>query len=327
MQVKDPTGAGGTTPHPSNFLHQRIPELSRIADIEVLNLFYKDSSDLNPDDWKALAITIENNYTAFDGFVILHGTDTMAYTASALSFSLKHLDKPVILTGSQIPLAVIRSDASRNLINAIEVATMPLPEVAICFNDHIYRGNRCTKSSVGDFDAFSSPNYPALADIGLNITMNTRYVPASKSFYISPEFDEKIYLIRLFPGMNPAFLENLTDLDLRAIVIEAYGCGNFPISGRYSLLPFFSRCVDGDIILVINSQAPQDSIDLDKYESGRKAKDLGVISAEDMTTEASVTKMMHLLAIYDDPQTIKQHYGQPIAGEISVKKAIERSLK
>jgi L-asparaginase len=318
MQLKDSTGNIPSGPHPAGSLQKNIPELSGIADIAIMDLFFKDSSDMNPGDWKILAITIEENYNSFDGFVILHGTDTMAYTASALSFSLNQLGKPVILTGSQIPLAVIRSDATRNLINAIEMATMPLNEVAICFNDHIYRGNRSTKTSVGDFDAFSSPNFPALADIGLNISLNYQINQTSGKFRITPEFDERVFLIRLFPGMNPEYLQKLLDLDLKAIIIEAYGCGNFPVDGRYSLLPFFEACLEHNILLVINSQATQDAVDLNKYESGRKARAMGIISAEDMTTEASVTKMMYLLAMHDNHLAVRDLYNRSIAGEISV---------
>ncbi|TVQ11397.1 MAG: asparaginase [Balneolaceae bacterium] len=318
MQLKDIAGYTGASPHPSDFLESRIPELSGIAHIEIADLFFKDSSDINPADWKILAETIYENYASFDGFVILHGTDTMAYTASALSFCLNNLGKPVILTGSQIPLAVIRSDASRNLINAIEMATLPLNEVAICFNDHIFRGNRSTKSSVGDFDAFSSPNYPPLADIGLNISLNYQITPVSGKFSISPRFDDRVFIIRLFPGLNPDHLLKLAGTDLRAIIIEAFGCGNFPVTGRHSLLPFFRKCLEQDILLVINSQAAHDAIDLSKYESGRNAQSMGIISAGDMTTEASVTKMMYLLAMHDNHLAVRDLYNRPIAGEISV---------
>jgi L-asparaginase len=319
MQIKDSAGYTETSPHPSDFLESRIPELSGIAQIEIIDLFFKDSSDMNPADWITLAQTIHENYASFDGFVILHGTDTMAYTASALSFCLNNLGKPVILTGSQIPMAVIRSDASRNLINAIEMATMPLNEVAICFNDHIFRGNRSTKSSAGDFDAFSSPNHPPLADIGLNISLNYQITPSTVKFGITPGFDDRVFLIRLFPGLNPDHLMKLIGPDIRAIIIEAFGCGNFPGTGRHSLLPFFEKCLEQDILLVIGSQALQDAADLSKYESGQMAQSMGIISAGDMTTEASVTKMMYLLAMHDNHLAVRDLYNRAIAGEISVK--------
>jgi L-asparaginase len=312
------TLSASPSPLPADWLQKRIPELSGIARINVADLFFKDSSDMNPGDWRLLAETIRDNYASYDGFVILHGTDTMAYTASALSFCLNNLGKPVILTGSQIPMAVIRSDASRNLINAIEMATLPLNEVAICFNDHIYRGNRSTKTSVGDFDAFSFPNHPPLASIGLNVSLNYQITPNPEKFFIAPAFDERLCLIRLFPGLNPDYLMHFAESDVRAIVIEAFGCGNFPVSGRYSLVPFFRRCLERDILLVISSQAPQDAVDLSKYQSGRQAESMGIISAGDMTTEASVTKMMYLLAQHENPLTVRNLYSRPIAGEITV---------
>ncbi|MFU8860625.1 MAG: asparaginase [Cyclonatronaceae bacterium] len=318
MQIKDIAGFTEAAPHPTDFLESRIPELSKIAHIEIIDLFFKDSSDVTPDDWKHLAKTIFDNYNSFDGFVILHGTDTMAYTASALSFCLNNLGKPVILTGSQIPMAVIRSDASRNLINAIEMATMPLNEVAICFNDHIFRGNRSTKISVGDFDAFSSPNYPPLADIGLNISLNYQITPHAAKFRVNPFFDDRVFLIRLFPGLNPDYLFRIPSEGLRAIVVEAFGCGNFPVTGRHSLLPFFEQCLEQEILLIINSQASQDAADLSKYESGRIAQSMGIISAGDMTTEASVTKIMYLLAMHDNQQVVRELYTRSLAGERTV---------
>lgn len=318
MQIKDIAGFTRAVPHPTDFLESRIPELSKIAHIEIIDLFFKDSSDVNPEDWKKLAGTIFENYSLFDGFVILHGTDTMAYTASALSFCLKNLGKPVILTGSQIPMAIIRSDASRNLINAIEMATMPLNEVAICFNDHIFRGNRSTKISVGDFDAFSSPNYPPLADIGLNISLNYQIAPGTTKFSINPVFDDRVFLLRLFPGLNPDYLFRFPVEGLRAVIIEAFGCGNFPVTGRHSLLPFFEKCIEQEILLIITSQAAQDAADLSKYESGRIAHSMGIISAGDMTTEATVTKIMYLLGTHDNQQAVRELFNHPLAGEISV---------
>jgi len=153
----------------SEQLYRQIPLLQDIASIDVEPLLFEDSSDLHPTDWNKLLASIETHYEQYDGFVVLHGTDTMAYTSSALSFSIQQLNKPIIFTGSQVPLSRIRSDAQRNLVNSIEIATSELHEVAICFNDHVFRANRATKMSIGDFDAFSTPNYPELAEIGLEI--------------------------------------------------------------------------------------------------------------------------------------------------------------
>jgi len=302
----------------SEALAREVPELSEIADTEVEQLFYEDSSDIHPDHWARLIGLIETKYERYDGFVILHGTDTMAYTASALSFGLQNLGKPVIMTGSQVPMRSIRSDARRNLVNAIEMATMPLNEVAICFNDFIYRGNRSTKMSIGDFDAFASPNFPPLAEIGLHIEVNVEYSRPEGPLETFAGFDDRLFLLKIFPGMNPSFLDGLDLKHLRAVVIEAFGTGNFPVKGELSLLPFLERCIERELLIVITSQAPYDAVDLSQYASGRKALELGALSAGDMTTEATLTKLMHLLARDEGDERVRERFGKSIAGEITV---------
>ena len=301
----------------SQKLHEEIPELSQIAELQTEKLFLEDSSDINRQHWGKLIRFIEREYENFDGFVILHGTDTMAYTASALSFGLQNLSKPVILTGSQVPISSIRSDARRNLVNAIEMATLPLNEVAICFNDFIYRGNRTTKMSIGDFDAFASPNFPPLAEIGLNIDLRIPGRASGGSLKSSTSFDDRLFLLKLFPSLDPGFLNALDVDSMRALVLEAFGSGNFPIHGRLSLLPLLERCIDSGITTVITSQAPYDAVDLTKYKSGRKALELGAIGAGDMTTEAVLTKLMHLLATHDRKETIEEKFRENLAGEIT----------
>jgi L-asparaginase len=241
----------------------------------------------------------------------------MAYTASALSFGLQNLDKPVILTGSQVPMSSLRSDARRNLVNAIEMATLPLFEVAICFNDFVYRGNRSTKMSIGDFDAFASPNFPPLAEIGLHIEFNKQVPRPQKSLNVFPHFSDRIFLLKLFPNLSPNFLEQLDLSELDAIILEAFGSGNFPMHGKKSVLPFLKRSIAQDLIVIITSQAPYDAVDLTKYESGRKAMDLGALSARDMTSEAALTKMMHLLSNYEHSSKIKELFQKNIAGEVT----------
>ena len=302
----------------TDVLYNEIPELSEIADIDIEQLFFKDSSDVGVSDWVELIGYIRDKYEAYDGFVLLHGTDTMAYTASALSFGLQNLGKPVILTGSQVPMSNIRSDARRNLVNAIEMATLPVHEVAVCFNDFVYRGNRTTKMSIGDFDAFSSPNYPPLAEIGLRIELNNPSVSSTGDLAVSTSFDPSVFLLKIFPGLKPDLLEKI-DLDgLRCVVIEAFGSGNFPIHGEGSLLPFFRRCLDNDLLLVFTSQAAYDAVDLSNYESGKKAQSMGALSAGDMTTEATLTKMMYLLGNYGDAEKVKVLFQKDIAGELTV---------
>ena len=300
-------------------VRESMPELNKLADISTRNLLSEDSSNLNPHHWVRIAQAIDEHYESFDGFVILHGTDTMAYTASALSFCLTNLNKPVVLTGSQVPLMSIRSDARRNLINAIEVATMPINEVAVCFNDYVFRGNRTTKMSIGDFDAFKSPNFPPLAEIGLQIETRFRGVDSDKSFEVSADFDNSVYLLKLFPGLNPKYLYPLLDWSPRVLIIEAFGCGNIPVSGPYNLLPFIKQFRDKEIPIVIRSQADYDSVDLTKYRSGKELLSLGAIGAGDMTTESAVTKMMYLLAHDDAKADIAERFITPIAGEITQK--------
>lgn len=301
----------------TQLMYQAVPELSQIADIDIRRLFFEDSSDINRKHWGKLAECIRDHYEAFDGFVILHGTDTMAYTASALSFALQNLDKPVILTGSQVPMSNIRSDARRNLINAVEMATMDLPEVAICFNDFVYRGNRATKISIGDFDAFASPNYPPLAEIGLNIETSNQVRTADGALQVSTEFSDDIFLLKIYPNMDPEFLDNIDFSDIRALVVEAFGSGNFPIKGDNSFLPFFNKCINNDTLLVITSQAEYDAVDLRNYESGRKALEMGALSAKDMTTEATLTKLMYILANYSDKQEIVERFNRNLVGEMT----------
>ncbi|WP_440998593.1 asparaginase [Fodinibius sp. SL11] len=301
----------------TELMYQSIPELSKIADIKMERLFFEDSSDINKKHWAKLAAFIHHRYEDYDGFVVLHGTDTMAYTASALSFALQGLDKPIILTGSQVPMSNIRSDARRNLINAIEIATMPLPEVAICFNDFVYRGNRATKMSIGDFDAFASPNYPPLAEIGINIDIRKHVHTPSNSLDVSTNFSDQAFLLKIYPNLNPDFLNQINFRDTRSLIIEAFGSGNFPIHGRESLLPFFEQCLRNDILLIITSQAAYDAVELNNYESGRKALELGALSAKDMTTEATLTKIMYLLAKHEDNAAVAEQFNKNLVGEMT----------
>lgn len=301
----------------SEVIYREIPELSGIASIEMERIFFEDSSDIGPKHWSQLIDFIFSRYEDYDGFVVLHGTDTMAYTASALSFGLQNIDKPVIFTGSQVPMSNIRSDARRNLVNAVEMATLPLREVAICFNDFVFRGNRATKMSIGDFDAFASPNFPPLAEIGLNIELNIITEPKEQSLEIYTGFTREVFLLKIFPGLNPELLKQCDLTAIRALVIEAFGSGNYPVKGNTSLIPFLKRCIEQDIILIITSQAAYDSVDLGKYESGRMAAELGAISAGDMTTEATLTKIMHLLNNYSSRQTIIDLFQANLVGEIT----------
>jgi L-asparaginase len=304
-------------------IYQRIPELYEIAHIDTITPFFEDSSDVTPQHWEQLIQCILHHHKNYDGFVILHGTDTMAYAASALSFSLKSLRKPIIFTGSQVPMAKLRSDARRNLVNAVEIATMPLPEVGICFNDFVFRGNRSTKMSIGDFDAFASPNYPPLAKIGLNIRLNHEAIlqkndPRAALPEESDSFGGDVFLLKIYPGLKPEILQQLDVSGTRAIVIEAFGSGNFPLSGKQGFLHLFEHWIEENITLVMTSQAPYDAVDLTKYESGRAAADLGIVSAGDMTTEATLTKIMYLLGQDKARSELVNGIQTNLAGELTL---------
>lgn len=299
-------------------LYGEMPELSKIAEIDIQNVFFEDSSDINRHHWKELSEQLDTKFNEYDGFVILHGTDTMAYTASALSFALQNINKPVILTGSQVPMSNIRSDARRNLINAFELATLGIHEVAICFNDHLYRGNRSTKMSIGDFDAFSSPNYPTLAEVGIRIELSEglleNHVKDRKFF---PDFDDSVQVIKVYPNLNPKFLECLDLGSTKAVILEAFGSGNIPSKASYNLLPFVEKCIDQNCHVLVTSQAAYDSVDLTHYASGKALKQLGALSAGEMTMEATLTKTMNLLARNLSHSEFIDTFQQSIAGERS----------
>lgn len=279
-----------------NLLHKEIPELSEIAHLEIEKVFFEDSSDVNRFHWKLLSERIFEKFEEYDGFVVLHGTDTMAYSASALSFAFRNTKKPIIFTGSQVPMSNLRSDARRNLINAVELATWPVPEVAICFNDHLYRGNRSTKMSIGDFDAFTSPNFPYLAEIGIDIELGQNLLKPDGKIIFRQDFDDSVHVIKIHPNLNPKFLRSLDLSITKAVILEAFGSGNMPIKGEYNILPFIERCRNSGCHVIINSQAAYDSVDLNQYTSGKAVKKLGGLSAGEMTMEATITKTMHLLA-------------------------------
>ncbi len=298
-----------------DFFDEQVPGLREIADLDSRTLFLEDSSNMIPELWVQLAGAIEESYGEYDGFLVLHGTDTMAYAASALSFAFQNLGKPVVFTGSQVPLSNRRTDARRNLINSVELATLNLPEVCICFNDRVYRGNRATKISIGDFDAFASPNHPVLAEFGLNLDIRSQYRPGLDDFYNNARFDSRVQLVKLFPGMDFERTIPHDAANVRALVIEAYGSGNLPVGSGHSLLPALDRYMKSDGIVIITSQAVFDEVDLEKYEGGRQAKKLGAIPAGDMTTEACITKIMYLLAHHTDIQTIRDLFRENTAGE------------
>jgi len=278
-----------------------------------------DSSDMTVLDWNRIGLVIKEHYDAFDGFVVLHGTDTMAYTASALSFSLENLDKPVIITGSQIPMFEVRNDGIDNLLTAITIAAEGrVREVALCFSNKLIRGNRSTKVSTTDLRAFSSPNYPLLAEIGAKINYNDMipYRKPQKEFSVRELKKIPIGIIKVFPGIQFELFEEIMSESLKGIVLETFGAGNIPGSPD-AILPIVRKARQNGTVLVICSQCLKGSVSLGTYETSAALKEAGAVCAYDMTTEASVAKLYYLFSCGYDAETVKQKMEDDIAGEIS----------
>lgn len=314
---------------PFNFsqIKEQVPELKRFNfQIETHSFNTPiDSSNMHPRHWVEMVSIIEKNYLKYDGFVILHGSDTMAYTASALSYMLENLQKPVILTGSQLPIGVIRTDGKENLITAIEIAAAKekgkpvVQEVAVYFEYQLLRGNRTTKYNSEYFDAFISPNYPKLAEAGININYNNKalYKPQRKSLKTHKKFDNDIATLKLFPGFSRKISESiLFNTGIKAIVLETYGSGNAPMDDWF--IEALSTAVKKGKIIVNITQCPEGRVIQGKYETSSLLKKIGIVSGNDLTFEAGVTKLMYLLANYKSTTQIKKLFEQPLRGELTI---------
>ena len=299
-------------------LFKIIPEINTLADIHVESVFSIDSSNIQPAHWVQIAEKIEKEVFNYDGFVVIHGTDTMAYTASALSFMFSELPKAVIFTGSQTPISFIRNDARLNLINAVELATKDIPEVGICFGNKLYRGNRTSKVSIYNYEAFSSPNYNNLATIGLNIDLNEGIRKPDGMFSVKKNFDSSVMSFPLFPGIKASDFNILAESSMKAIIFEAFGAGNVPVIDN-NFIPLIDLLVRKKKIVAIKSQCFNGAVDLNLYEGGRLALDAGAISCNDMTRESSITKLMFLLGQSDNLDIIKKYYQTNLAGELTNK--------
>lgn len=319
--------SGDLKPLNFNQISNHIPELKRF-DIKIDTHTFEpiDSSNLSPELWVKLARLIHKHYNKYDGFVILHGTDTIAYTASALSFMLENLNKPVILTGSQLPIGVLRTDGKENIITSIQIAAdkddtgQPMvSEVAIYFEYKLFRGNRSVKFSANHFDAIQSPNYPPLAEAGIEIEYNTNALwreELHNSLHIHTNLCNQISVLHLFPGIDFNLLEKqYKDLEIKALILRTYGAGNAPTDKKF--LGFIKSLIKKNIIILNVTQCLQGRVVLGKYETSRYLKDLGVLSAADMTFEASVTKLMYLLGKENDVTLVKKLLTQNLKGEMT----------
>jgi L-asparaginase len=306
---------------------QSIPSILQLGiDLYALELDQViDSSNITPAVWVELAEIIEENYASYDGFLVLHGSDTMAYSASALSFMLENLGKPVIFTGSQLPIGLPRTDARENLITALMIAALRnghgqpmIPEVCIYFEDKLYRGNRTHKFNSENFDAFLSVNYPLLAEAGVHIKVHEELLlPHPKQpLKVHTGLSRSLSTIKLFPGIS---IDKLVDMHLairtEAIILETYGSGNGPNSPEF--IAAIKRLTDNNVIVLNVTQCREGMVEMDKYETGKALLDAGVISGADMTAEAAITKTMHVLGECNDILQRKKLLSTSLRGEMT----------
>lgn len=307
-------------------LLKRIPELSHL-DCNIKTVSFRepiDSSDMNPGYWVQIAEIIEENYDDFDGFVILHGSDTMSYTGAALSFMFENLAKPVILTGSQLPIGDLRTDAKENLITSIQIAALQekgrpkVTEVCLYFEYKLYRANRTTKINAEHFEAFASPNYPPLAESGVHLKINDEDLLAlnrRKKLKVHKALDNNIAVVKLFPGISEAVLEGVLNIPgLRAVIVETYGAGNAPTEEWFCVL--IEKIIKKGIFVVNVTQCSGGSVLMGKYETSTHLQKLGVINGKDITTEAAIAKLMCLLGGGINKKAFKTVFETPLRGEI-----------
>lgn len=295
-----------------------FPEIEQIVQLDFKVIVNIDSSNMNPEIWTQIAKHIYELYDKYDGFVIAHGTDTMAYSASAISFALQNLGKPIVFTGSMIPLSEIGSDGRNNLIYACLTATLDIAEVCIVLSNRIIRGNRAKKYHESFSALFHSPNFPYLGELGRPIKLNEWCKKrSSEKLLFEPAFDPKISVLKLFPGFDPFIIDHVLNRKVHGIVIEGFGPGNVPSSEKNSIIPKIEKATRLGIPIVIANQMEKGITNFTSYAAGYHAFEAGAISSKDMTTEAAIAKLMWTLAQTKKLDEIQMIMGKNLAGEIS----------
>ncbi len=316
---------------PFDFTHliDNVPKIKKL-DYEINNIQFHppiDSANMDTERWVEIATSIEENYANYDGFLVLHGTDTMAYTASALSFMMENLHKPVIITGSQLPIGEVRTDGEENLITALQIAAATdkngnpmVQEVAILFEDYLWRGNRSTKMSANHFNAFKSNNYPYLAKIGLGIQFHEEAlwrVKSHRPLKVQYTMDRNVMFVDLFPGITETTLSHiLSTPDIKGIVLKTYGAGNAPTDKWF--LDLIRDTVKRGVVIVNVTQCVNGGVDSDRYMTGNTLSATGVVSGHDITSEAAITKMMYLFGMGLAPEQVKKYLNCSLCGEVTI---------